>query len=1132
MNINDFPMMSEDILVLSTDESTDGFEAEQAIFIRPDEQKWLAVQGNKYISITCGPADHELFSRLVLCDQVRWRLTLLQQKGKLWVQYCTPVEVSAMQLELGVDEFIADDLYGKQEIADKRIDLACEWFAENFVVSGLKEGDWLTIARFSNNSIAGSFQIIGKGWRADVERKSDGGLLIKRVTRHLRSDSAFSLLVGQFSFCDTSVAVVLKKSASQQALLDAALRDNTSYLELWNLYNEKEWQNELRRAESLRSLRFIDCVGVDEGQDNAWRLTPKSLDDYREFQKRLRELELPADTQYDLGTVAPDWAEELSMDESRAAANIPRGMLRFEADYVFFKPASNRRDIRPKQPDGWLYLSLAGYRTAGKRRLAAKQKIDSGKRMPQLKWLLEGIPVPAARYRTIPGLTPYAKEIFKGGKPTEMQEQALDAALNTPDLAIIIGPPGTGKTQVIAALQRRLAEEAQNQNIAGQVLISSFQHDAVDNALERSDVFGLPGARVGGKHRADDDESLIDSWLEQQTMHLHGKVRDEHARYPELEFFNRLSIKLAFARLAGGPNSRRAEEFSAILQDLEELEKIGSIPLSMLKSQLEDYIEQLRKQASDTTDSAIDNQLIQRIRALRVDAVSFNDDGSDRAWDLLRWIQRYDLDCAPERVSLLQAAADNLSLSTSDFHELSMWREHLLEQFLPDYRPVALKNQADPAGLALLDDIERHLDGKLRQRKQGVAWVLEQLADSLTVDRRAAQNVVNEYSMVVGATCQQAAGQQMANLKSVAGLDSSGIEFETVVVDEAARANPLDLFVPMSMARRRIVLVGDDKQLPHMLEPDIEGQLQEEHQLTEVQRAAFHSSLFERMRLKLLELEKRDQWPRVVMLDTQFRMHPVLGNFISKQFYESAGMREVKSGRDVADFAFDEKMLNALGELEPYFRDRVCQWIDLPRSEGKDRTHGSSRVREIEATRIAQEVERLVRAGGESFSIGVITFYAAQRDLIMEKLAQVRIDGVPLMEPRDGSFEPHEDFRLARKVRGDGSISYEERLRVGSVDAFQGKEFDVVLLSCVRTFDPSKPALGAQDDAAAREAQLNRRFGFLRLPNRMNVAMSRQRQMLICVGDAVLVTNPDAKEAVPALAALYQLCGGVYGSVR
>ncbi|MEZ1842827.1 AAA domain-containing protein, partial [Pseudomonas putida] len=75
-------------------------------------------------------------------------------------------------------------------------------------------------------------------------------------------------------------------------------------------------------------------------------------------------------------------------------------------------------------------------------------------------------------------------------------------------------------------------------------------------------------------------------------------------------------------------------------------------------------------------------------------------------------------------------------------------------------------------------------------------------------DRSAARAVVNEYSMVVGATCQQAAGKQMEMLQEVSTSSNSDIEFDTVVIDEAARANPLDLFIPMSMAKRRIVLVG------------------------------------------------------------------------------------------------------------------------------------------------------------------------------------------------------------------------------------------------------------------------------------------------------------------------------------
>ena len=206
MEFKDFPLLSEDVLALFTDEQIDGFQAGQVIFLQSYQDEWLAIQGDLRVRVNCAPTDHGLFSRLVIRDQSRWLLTS-KQSCQLLVQYCAPVEVSTMQLELGVDELITDDLYGKQEIADKSIDLACRWFAEQFLVRGQAEGDWLTVARFSNSASKGGFQLLGNGWRADVEQRQDRGLLIKRLTRHSRRDGAFSLLIGQFEFRDASVVV-------------------------------------------------------------------------------------------------------------------------------------------------------------------------------------------------------------------------------------------------------------------------------------------------------------------------------------------------------------------------------------------------------------------------------------------------------------------------------------------------------------------------------------------------------------------------------------------------------------------------------------------------------------------------------------------------------------------------------------------------------------------------------------------------------------------------------------------------------------------------------------------------------------------------------------------------------------
>uniref|UniRef100_UPI0025C21C3C AAA domain-containing protein n=1 Tax=Candidatus Accumulibacter sp. ACC012 TaxID=2823332 RepID=UPI0025C21C3C len=82
------------------------------------------------------------------------------------------------------------------------------------------------------------------------------------------------------------------------------------------------------------------------------------------------------------------------------------------------------------------------------------------------------------------------------------------------------------------------------------------------------------------------------------------------------------------------------------------------------------------------------------------------------------------------------------------------------------------------------------------------------------------------------------------------------------------------------------VLVGDHRQLPHLLEPEVESEVVETHGLSIDQRSAFSESLFERLWRQLKDREAADGFPRVVMLDTQFRMHPVLGEFVSKEFYE------------------------------------------------------------------------------------------------------------------------------------------------------------------------------------------------------------------------------------------------------
>jgi superfamily I DNA and/or RNA helicase len=110
----------------------------------------------------------------------------------------------------------------------------------------------------------------------------------------------------------------------------------------------------------------------------------------------------------------------------------------------------------------------------------------------------------------------------------------------------------------------------------------------------------------------------------------------------------------------------------------------------------------------------------------------------------------------------------------------------------------------------------------------------------------------------------------------------------------------------------------------------------------------------------------------------------------------------------------------------------------------------------------------------------------------------------------------------------------EERFRVGSVDAFQGKEFDVVLLSTVRSWKSGSDINNS--------VVVNEQLGFLRIINRINVAMSRQKRLLIVVGDLSLASAELTQSIVfdygikqqvlPGFNAFYQLCQGELGCVR
>ncbi|CEM31644.1 unnamed protein product [Vitrella brassicaformis CCMP3155] len=261
----------------------------------------------------------------------------------------------------------------------------------------------------------------------------------------------------------------------------------------------------------------------------------------------------------------------------------------------------------------------------------------------------------------------------------------------------------------------------------------------------------------------------------------------------------------------------------------------------------------------------------------------------------------------------------------------------------------------------------------------------------------------------------------------------SKFRFRQVLIDEATQAMETECLVPIVMGAKQVVLVGDHCQLgPVVL-------------CKKSAKAGLSQSLFER----LIYLGNRP-----IRLEIQYRMHPCLSEFPSQSFYDGSLQNGVTLSERIyegLDFPWPNK------EMPMFFYN----------STGHEEisASGTSFLNRTEATHIEKLVTYFLKCGLKASQIGVITPYEGQRSYIAAVLQ-----------------------------RPSSSISKElyKDIEVASVDAFQGREKDFVLLSCVRS-------------------NQNQGIGFLNDPRRLNVALTRARYGLVICGNAKVLAKETRK---------------------
>lgn len=291
-------------------------------------------------------------------------------------------------------------------------------------------------------------------------------------------------------------------------------------------------------------------------------------------------------------------------------------------------------------------------------------------------------------------------------------------------------------------------------------------------------------------------------------------------------------------------------------------------------------------------------------------------------------------------------------------------------------------------------------------------------------------------------------------LSSKFGGPSENTLFDAVVVDEAAQALEPATLIPLQLLKSsgtKCVMVGDPKQLPATVLSNVASKF------------LYECSMFERL--------QRAGHP-VIMLNEQYRMHPEICKFPSLHFYES----KLLNGCDMPSKSAPFHQTRHLG---PYIFYDI---IDGQELHGKN--SGILSLYNQHEADAAVELLRFFRkrypAEFIGRRIGIITPYKYQLSLLRSRFSN---------------------------VFGSSNIA---NIEFNTVDGFQGREVDILLLSTVRAARSNSATSGIKSSS----------IGFVADVRRMNVALTRAKLSLWILGNArTLQTNSnwaalvkDAKE--------------------
>ena len=654
-------------------------------------------------------------------------------------------------------------------------------------------------------------------------------------------------------------------------------------------------------------------------------------------------------------------------------------------------------DISQFYKSGWFNLSFS---TVNKDvQLAANEKIKTGEAAAKYMDVVLG--KNSSNGFENKDLTEVKRKLMaKKYPPNESQMQAISSGINTKDVFLVMGPPGTGKTTVILEWVKYFVTQEHKR-----VLVSSQNNKAVDNVLARiADEKDIDIIRIGSESKLQSEvvpymfENKVKTLREKIIRNSEDKVQDIHqiiqiwdGYLKHVEKAIQLNEKaqqskdsfVGYVKARFIPLYKNLEQVFRNYEAIRTQRRTSSNRIGVLHSKILKH-ENERKGLVKFIFSLAYKGNLKKIRAevVNYDALRAREIQLVQEYNTLRnkYQKEYELirDVDFNSVYFDIVEAKNAIMVLEQKPERK--QENIWGLF-DEARVFTVNTYSECTQMENIVNAE-----KIRAEKIQNAIVIWK-GETETQQNYALNEIVLESVDLVGATCIGINSQ-----KRFANLD-----FDVTIIDEAGQIQVHNALVPMSVSNK-LIMLGDHKQIPPTADQDLLDLCAENGVQTEL----LEKSLFEKMYNDLPEANK-------MMLDTQYRMPAEIADTISEWFYDGK--------------YFSPDFKRTLKSQIPQLSNLPFVIIDTSqeanRFEKKIEDAGSHNALEAQ---IVTELIRFIARNPENDlkEIGVISAYKSQVKLIKNNLSKI----------------------LPRELVGE---------MVATLDSYQGQERDIILYSFTKS---------------------------------------------------------------------------------